>query len=44
MLNNIGIPLNNCNKHKTITYIPTVFFLFMKNAFDEMQHPLEKNP
>lgn len=43
MLNNIGIPLKNCNKNKTITYIPTVFFfLFVKNAFVEMQHPLKK--
>lgn len=41
MLNNIGIPLKNCNKNKTITYIPTYSFLFTKNAFDEMLCPLK---
>lgn len=44
MLNSIGIPLKNRNKNKTITHIPIVFFfLFTKNAFDEMQHPFLKS-
>lgn len=42
MLDNIGIPLKNLLiQNKTITYIQQ-FFSFVKNAFDEMQHPLKK--
>lgn len=34
MLNNIGNPLKDYNKNKTITYIPVNLFLLAKNAFD----------